>query len=236
MVDVPPRALVADVDVVVLQAGGSADGGAQGHSGAPGLVGVEVEAGVGHRLARRDQGELDVPVVSLRLAGAEPVVGGVEVDLGGYPGAEPGRVEEGDAPCRGPPVGEQVPEGAGADATGGDDADPGHGHPSAGHATTSECSGGRWSHADSCGCGASSVSTWPSSGRGRAVPGGRPSGPRCRRRCGNGGGRSAVPAAPGRRAAGGPPRRGRPPGRRRPRTRTPRSTGGSARRSTRPGP
>ena len=86
---------------------------------------AESEAAVGDRLARGDHGELRGPVHPPDLLRAQAVRRRVEVDLGGDPGAERRRVEEGDPPGRGAAVAEQVPEVLGADPAGREHADAG---------------------------------------------------------------------------------------------------------------
>lgn len=111
VVDVPAGAAAADGDVVVLQSGGATDCRTERDADPPGIHLLQVETRVAQGFPGGDQRELDVPVRAGDLLLAETVLRRVEIALGGDPGAEPGRVEEGDAPCRGAPVREEVPEG-----------------------------------------------------------------------------------------------------------------------------
>src|SRR5690606_18471988 len=109
VVDVPAAAVLADLDVVVFQPGGAADGAAQGDRGAPRVGGGGAEPGLPHRLVGRDRRELDVPVRVLAQVRVEAVLEGIEVALGGYAGAQSRRVEQGDAAGGGAAGCEEVP-------------------------------------------------------------------------------------------------------------------------------
>ncbi len=148
VVDVPACSAAADGDVVVLQPGGAAHRGAERDAHAPRVGPLRVEARVGEGLAGGHHRELHVAVRPGYLLLVQPVRRRVEVALGGDPGPEAGRVEEGDTPRRGAAVGEQVPEGRGADAARGDYADAGDGH-TPGHEAASVRSGGAPRSADS---------------------------------------------------------------------------------------
>ena len=72
VVHVPALTRGAHQDVVVLQTGGAADRGPQGHPDPPGILPGEVEAGIPYRLVAGDEGELDVPVGACDLLRVQP--------------------------------------------------------------------------------------------------------------------------------------------------------------------
>ncbi|CAM5567635.1 hypothetical protein SGLAM104S_09778 [Streptomyces glaucescens] len=154
VVDVPALSSGADQDVVVLQAGRAADRAAEGDGDAPGVLGGEVDAAVGHGLVRGDQGELDVAVGAFGHRGPQPVGERVEVALGRDPRTQALGVEQGDAARGRAPVGEEVPERRYTDPARGYDADAGDRHPPRGHdgaPCRTGCAPASWT----TGCGAS---------------------------------------------------------------------------------
>src|SRR5690625_4591146 len=110
MVDQPGGPRVADDTVLLVQAHRASDCGADARTGAVRREGLELQAAVGRALVGAGGGELGDAVHAPHFLGAEPLLAGVEVALGGDLGAEGGAVEEGNGAGGGVAGAEEVPE------------------------------------------------------------------------------------------------------------------------------